>query len=206
MRSTRDNPTLSLHTTITRGGAVSGATVRVALKRNDVADSFLDFGSSPKTFKISGWTNQFLALTEATNFAGFYEELLDMSLDLTLPAAVNSVIPLFEITAPAESVAVWAGEEIFFDTKVDAVSTENLQTNLFYAVAAISGSRTVPLGAVSHAAIEMRTEGGAFIGTPNWYVWFSYAAGGNADSAAGSSTVMSAAPTDGTFTTVATPS
>ncbi len=122
MRSTRDNAALSLHTSVDKAGPVTGATVRVSLKRNDVENSWLDFGVTPKVFKTSAWTNRYLALTEAGDIPGFYEKHLDMSLDFTLPAAVDSVIPLFEITAPAESVGVGAGEEIFFDDKVDALN------------------------------------------------------------------------------------
>lgn len=389
MRSIRLNPALSLHASVTKAGAVTGATVRVGLKRNDVANAWLDFGASPKVFLTSGWSGggsgQFQALTEAGDFDGFYEYILDMSSDFTLPAATDSVIPVFEITAPDESVAVWAGEEIFFDeimrgtdsantvipmlgtlsqtehdatqtaigaipaapsaavvsdavwdeiltggthnisnsagkrlrqllesttasegtvvdagatasqfdtnlTEVDAfwndtilifidgalagqartvqaylnasgnltfdevwtsvpangtsflllathvhpvtqiaaavwdelrsghvdagsfgellqfLSTDNLETQLFYADGAISGSRTVPDGAVSHAGIEVKNDADSFIGTATWYVWYSYASGGDADSAPGSSTAAAAAPTDGSFTTVAIPS
>lgn len=122
MRSIRTNPALSLHVAVTKLGPVTGATVRVSLKRNDVANAWLDFGVTPKVFKTSAWTNRYQALTEAGDIPGFYEALLDMSADFTLPAAVDSVIPFYEVTAPAENVAGGAGEEIFFDDKVDALN------------------------------------------------------------------------------------
>lgn len=82
----------------------------------------------------------------------------------------------------------------------------NTRTKLFLASGAISTSgREVPNLAVSHMEVDVRDDGGSFPGFV-YYVVFNYEAGDSATDAPKSSTVESAAPIDGSFTSTVYPS
>lgn len=94
------------------------------------------------------------------------------------------------------------------DAAITSLKTENLQTQLYFANLAIDGSRKVPAGAVSHAAITIRPDGGAF-GAVSWYVWFNYGSTQVTAAGSGSSKPFAVAPTDdggAGFSTVVIPS
>lgn len=76
------------------------------------------------------------------------------------------------------------------------------RTQLYYASAAITGGREVPLGAVSHMQVEVGIDGSPpdFSSPQAYFVVFNYAAGDSAASPARSSSIQSSAPSDGSFT------
>ncbi len=86
---------------------------------------------------------------------------------------------------------------------------ENARTQLSFANAEIStGTRFVPLNAVSHLHVQIKAEGAANWAAPvdDFYVVFNYKALATSSDGTAASTTQTSAPVDGTFTTVDYPS
>ena len=153
------------------------------------------------------------ALT-AQGYTSVRAVLLD-NLDAAISTSVTSILAAISALNDPTSAAIASA---VLDEALSAHTTSgslgqgvarlfggNTRTKLYFATAAIAtATRTVPNGGVSHMEVSVRNEGGVFPGSV-YFVVFNYDPSDTSTSAPRSSTVVTTAPVDGSFSSTEFP-